>query len=668
MSPQASKYCFGPYELHTRARELYKHGTKLKLRPQLYQVLQVLVKRAGDVVTREELHQMLWSAETFVDFEQGLNTSIKELRGVLSDSAREPRYIETLPKLGYRFIVPAVTEIPMAASEAVAEPQTLFAIEGSGQVYEIREAIAEPPTIVPESVVEGGASARKKSRLPTRWLILIGASVLLLAGLGGYRQWARSWARTQPSRPRVLLAVLPFENLTGDTGQDYFSDGLTEEMITQLGRIDPQHLGVIARTSVLRYKQGHMSVGQVGDDLGVQYVLEGSVRRNSDRVRIAAQFIQVHDQTHLWAREYDRELKDLLVVQGEIAEQIADEIQLTLGTGRTWAATVRPSALTPQSYEAYDLYLKGRYLWNQRTPGGFQQAVACFMQAIARDPNNARAYAGLADAYALMSSYYLAPPNEVMPKARAAALKALQIDDGLAEAHTSLALILETYDWDWRDAEKEYLRAIQLDSNYATAHHWYAEFLAFQGRFDEAFAESERARQSDPLSRIIAADHAAIFYFSRQYDRALQEARGILDMDPNQGRAQSIMFASLIERGQLHEALSKTQDTPKIGTSPWIERWDRAALASLYGRLGQRQRALQVAAKLETRDQPRFDTPAILAPAYAGLDNDRALFWLEKAYLEHSAILSTLKVDPAFDPLRGDPRFQGLLRRVGLAQ
>jgi len=351
-------------------------------------------------------------------------------------------------------------------------------------------------------------------------------------------------------------------------GQDYFSDGLTEEMISRLGNLDPQRLGVIARTSVMQYKRSQTRPDQMARELGVQYLLEGSVRRDSERVRITAQLVQVSDQTQLWARQFDRELTSLLTLQGEIAQAVASEIKLTLADTR-WTGAAASDALSSAEYEAYDLYLKGRYFWNKRTAQGFQQAIEHFGQAAAKDPTYARAYAGLADSYALMSSYGFAPAAELIPKARSAALRALELDERLAEAHTSLALISVNYDWDWETAEKEYRRAIQWDPNYATAHHWYAEFLGLQGRFEEAFAESERARQLDPLSLIIAVDHAVVLYFARQYDRAIAQFRAVIAAEPNFPRAHMI--------------------------------------------------------------------------------------------------LTTLKVDPAYDKLRDDPRFQELLRRVGLA-
>jgi len=643
MPRQETIYRFGPYELRIWPRELHKAGTKLRLRPQPFQVLRVLAERAGDVVTRVELRELLWSAETFVDFEHGLNTSIKELRGVLSDSASKPRYIETLPKLGYRLIVPVEVGEPAPVNHANAQSQTA-AVENL-----VGKEIAHDRML--------------QALILRRWAVLLGISIVLIAALGAYFQWSRSRTGPQPSGGRSMLAVLPFENLTGDSGQDYFSDGLTEEMIAQLGRLDPLHLGVIGRTSVMHYKDTHEPLEQIGRELGVQYVLEGSVRRDANKVRVSAQLIQVKDQSHVWARQYDRELINLLALQGEIAQEIADGIQLTLGDNNR-IDTARQAPLSPNAYEAYDLYLKGRYFWNKRTPSGFQRAVEYFQQAVAKDPDYARAYAGLADSYALMSGYSLAPQNEFMPKARAAALRAVELDNKLAEAHTSLALITENYDWDWQNAEKEYRRAIQLDPNYATAHHWYAEYLAYQGRFDEAFAESERARQLDPLSLIIATDNGAILYFSRQYDRAIEQFRAVLDMEPNFPRAHLLVFA-YVQKGMFADALADIEKWRRIDNVPGS--W--AIEAYVYGRSGQRVEARRALEKWQQLNRRRQMDPAATALAYVGMGNkDEAFAWLQRAYSERSNALTALNVDPIYDPLRSDARFQDLLRRVGLAQ
>ena len=525
-----------------------------------------------------------------------------------------------------------------------------------------QEPLAE--TSVDAEGDRGPKGAPRARRWKKSWLVLAATfGIVLIAASVGYIRWSGSRNSPRQPRGRMMLAVLPFQNLTGDAGQEYFSDGMTEEMITQLSNLDPQHLGVIARTSVMHYKNGQAPLDQIGRELGAYYALEGSVRRDADKVRITAQLVQMKDQTHVWSRTYDRDLGHLLALQGEIAREIADEIQVALG-GHISSGPVRASSSSPATHEAYDLYLRGQYFWNKRTVEGFQQAIAYFQEAIAKDPHYARAYAGLADSYALLGGYSMAPQLHFMQKARAAALRALQLDEKLPEAHTALALIVQNYDWDWQTAEKHYRRAIELNPNNVTAHHWYAEHLAFRGRFDEAFAESERARQLDPLSLIIAADNGAILYYSRQYDRAIEKWNAVLAMDPAFSRAHLVRNA-YVEKGRFADAMADVEDYHPVDDTPW--RWSE--LAYIYGRSGHRVQALGALRKLEqiNRRQP-MDSAAILW-AHIGMgDKDQAFVWLEKAYTEHSNTLMTLKVEPGYDSLRSDPRFADLLHRVGLDQ
>lgn len=627
---------FGNFELDQRTCELRKHGLKIKLQQKPFQVLNILLERRGEVVSREELQHSLWPDGVFVDFDHSLNTAIKKLRDALGDTAATPRYIATIERHGYRFAAD-VQEIAIGGNTDQSAP--VASISGTA-----------PETPQPS-----------KPRFTKKWIWLSTATLLLLIAVGSLIGW-KSLGHRETAASRIMLAVLPFENLTGDSAQEYFSDGLTEELITQLGQVDPKTLGVIARTSVMRYKRGS-DLGRVARELGVDYVLEGSVRRDPEKVRIAAQLIQAKDQTHVWAREYDRDLTSLLSLQSEIAQEVADEIELTLGKSHGRPTPERKLFGSPASYEAYDRYLKGRYFWNKRSPY-FRQAADYFQQAIDKDPNYARAYAGLADTYALMSTWGQVPANEFMPKARAAALKALQIDENLAEAHTSLALIAERYDYDWQTAEKEYRRAIQLDPAYATAHQWYAECLAYQGRFDEALAESERARQLDPLSLIIATDHGAILYFSRQYDRAIDQLHAVLEMEPTFYRAYIVINAE-VHSGRFTDALAD------------LERWRRNGLdaeslwmtqAFIYGRWGKASEARSALEKLQGSGQLQRGAIFPWLPAYLGTgQNDTVIDLLQKAYSEHGNVVE-LKVEPNFDPLRSDPRFQDLMRRVGLAQ
>jgi TolB-like protein/DNA-binding winged helix-turn-helix (wHTH) protein/Tfp pilus assembly protein PilF len=640
---------FGPFESRPRTRELLKNGSRLKIRPQPLQILNLLLERAGDVVTREELRQELWTSDTFVDFERGLNSSVMELRSVLGDSAAKGRYIETVIKTGYRFIAPV---------EVVESPTATVTASADSAVAAVPETEAPEITVDPQPHI-AAPNSNPHQQMWRRGIAL--ATLIVLAAVLAYFQFWRPRERHKIAAGKITLAVLPFENLTGDPSQDYLSDGLTEEMIAQLGRLDPDRMSVIARASVMHYKNTPVQLPQIEHDLGVQYVLEGSVRRDADRVRINAQLIQLKDQVPLWSRQYDRQLSNLLTLQGEIAYEVGDEIQTILGDGSR-VAKQRPTLAAPTtSYEAYDLYLKGRYFWNKRNPQGFRQAAEYFQLAIDKDPNYARAYAGLADTFALMSSYGYAPPAEFVPKARAAALKALQIDDSLAEAHASLAVIAQNYDWDWPTAEREYRRAIQLDPGYATAHQWYAECLGFQGRFDEAFAESERARKLDPLSLIISADYGALLYYSRQYDRSIAEFRRVLEMEPNFPRAYIVIFP-LVEKGLFPEALADAQKWKQVVDSPW----PAAVEVYVYARSGQIAEAQRSLQKLQHATQREFQDPAAMLMAHVALDNKTETFqWLQKCYDARSP-LTTLKVDPMYDPLRSDPRFQKFLQDVHL--
>jgi TolB-like protein/DNA-binding winged helix-turn-helix (wHTH) protein/Tfp pilus assembly protein PilF len=630
-------YEFGPWQVDQQKLQLWRHGSAVPLPPKAAEILLVLLARSGETVSKEQLMRSVWP-DSYVE-ESNLTQNIFLLRKALGETAQDSSYIITIPGKGYRFVAEVrqvnngvATSGAMTTGKLPAHPEQL--------------AVAAP----------GRPAAGR-----LRWLWLLAPGLVLIA-LAAAMVWRRQHLpRPQAAPERVMLAVLPFENLTGDAAQEYFSDGMTEEMIAQLGNLDPQHLGVIARTSVMHYKNGKTPLDQIGRELGVQYVLEGSVRRDADKVRITAQLIQMKDQSHLWARRYDRELRSTLALQSEIAQEIAGEIQHALGANK-FALAAEPPPRSFTSYEAYDLYLKGRYFWNKRTGDGFEQAIHYFQQAIAKDPNYAQAYAGLADSYILLAAYGGAPPAEPLQKARAAATQALHLDEGLAEAHTSLALITENYDWDWPAAEKEYRRAIELNPNYATAYQWYAEYLTWLGRFDEASRASERARELDPLSLIIAADNGMIFYYSRQYDRAETKLNAVLEMDPNFTRAHKVREV-YVEKGQFAEALADIEKCRTLFGMPVY--W--SSLAYTLGRSGHAAEARHALDELERLNRRQPVNPAAMAWAYAGVsDKDHTLLWLNKAYAQRSNAMTALKVDPGYDFLRGDPRFQDLMNRVGL--
>src|ERR1700678_2119213 len=521
-------YRFGEFSLDPQARVLKRGAEVVPLTRKAFDALFLLIQNAGRTVTKDELLEAVWPG-TYVE-ESNLTQTIFMVRKAL-DETTDRRYILTVQGQGYQFLAP-VTEVAGDGTE--------------------KEAIVVPAITSDEQEIRSHSGLRSFSGRKSAAMALAAVGFVLIAGFSIWL-WRSRKELADPPR-RIMLAVLPFQNLTGDAAQEYVSDGLTEEMLTQLGNLNPQRLGVIARTSVMHYKDAHAPLDQIGRELNVQYVLEGSVRREAERVRITAQLIQVKDQTHVWARQYDRELKDLLPLEGEVAHEIAQEIQLTFDDRKEAERQLVP----PQSFEGYDLYLKGLYFFNKRTPADLQQAIQYFQQAAAKDPSYAPAYAGLAKGYAILSAYGGQPESEFMPKARAAAIKALEIDASSSEAHTAFALIVQNNDWDWQTSEKEFRRAIEFNPNDATAHHWYAEHLMWRGRFDEALEQSERAHQLDPLSLIIAADNGAILYFSRNYDAAIEKWRSVQDMDPGFIRAHLIMGA-YVEKGMFVEALADNE-------------------------------------------------------------------------------------------------------------
>jgi TolB-like protein/Tfp pilus assembly protein PilF len=567
---------FGSFEADFRSGELRKSGIKLKIPGQPLQVLEVLLEHPGEMVSREELRLRLWRDDTTVDFENSLNTAVNKLREALGDTAASPRYVETLPRRGYRFLA----------------------------------RLDEP---------------------------------------------ARA-AQRAPGAVKPMLVVLPFENLSGDPEQEYFADGMTEEMISQLGRLHASRLGVIARTSAIQYKGTRKSVREIAGELGVGFLLEGTVRRAGERVRITAQLIQASDQAHLWAESYDRTLDDILSIQTDVANRI----------GRSLATELLPAAAgrsaTPKP-EAYEAYLKGRFHWNKRTEAGLQKALGYFQECIEKDPAYALPYVGLAEIYGALGLYSVVgwnaflPPGEACDKAKAAAAKALEIDSSLAEAHTSLAFAKFLYDWDWKGAEEQFQIALKLNSNHVEGRCWYALFLAAMARFDEALDEMGRARELDPLSLTANAYLGWILYFARRYDEAMVQLRGTVEMDPHFPLARFFLGLVCIRKTTYREAIDQFGKAFESLGDPGVFEALRAAYAqALRG-------------EIASRVDARLLSPYLMVILYLSFGSKEAAFeQLERAYQERSCWLVNLKVEPALDSLRSDPRFESLLRRVGLPE
>jgi len=565
---------FAAFAVDLQAGELRKHGVKIRLQEQPFQMLSVLLERPGEVVTREELRERLWSGNTFVDFEHSLATAVKKLRRALGDSAAHSQFIETLPRRGYRFV---------ATLEA------------------------------------------------------------------------------EPRAAKPILAVLPFANLTGNAGQEYFSDGMTEEMIARLGRLYPQRLGVIARASAIRYKNTDKDIDQIGRELGADYVLEGSVRRAGKRVRITAELIQVKDRTHLWADSFEGDRANLVAVHSEIARHVARSLQIELRPAKH--AAMAGASTTNQ--EAHGAFLKGRYCLNKGTAEGVKNAIEHFEEATSRDSRYAVAYAGLAVALDLADQFRVFPGKEAFPRAKAAALKALELNYSLPEAHNALAFAKHSFDWDWAGAEPIYQRAIELNPNFATARHWHGFYLGMLGRVDEALTEMRRAQELNPLSLIIRTHLGLMLYRGRRYDEAIEQLRQTLEMEADFAAAHYFLAWAYEQKGMYEETITHLQKA--LAVSPGSP--DRVGALghahAVFKRRGLAQKALKELHELSKR---RFVSAYDFAIIYIGLgEADQAFKWLERACEERSfSMLMSLKTEPMLDALRSDPRFQDLVRRVGL--
>lgn len=468
----------------------------------------------------------------------------------------------------------------------------------------------------------------------------------------------QSGIRTSQSLDRYRIAVLPFINISDDPENDYFADGVTEEMISTLSKITG--LRVIARTSIMKYKGAPKSITEIGRELKVHVILEGSVRKVGNKVRVTAQLVDVQSQVHLWSQDYNRELKDVFAIQSDIAQKVAEELQMQLVTEEKLDIERKAT----ENVEAYSLYLKGRYYLNKRTVEGLKKGIEHFKQAIERDPGYALAYAGLADAYNLLESYGALPPKEAYPKAKAAAEKALDLDDALAEPYTSLAFVKQRFDWDWSGAEDAFKYALALNTNYATAHHWYALYLIQRGRTEESLTEIKRAQELDPLSLIINTDVGRVFYYARWYDQAIEQHQKTLEIDSNFVRAYLDLGQVYRQKALYEEAIAAFQKALKpAGNSTVL----LALLGHAYGVSGRNDKAQKVLDELKQRSDQGYIPPGYFAWVYLGLgEKDQALDWLEKAYEERASWLVFLKVDPLFDSLREDPRFITLLKKVGL--
>ncbi len=615
---------FDGYELDVRAGELRKHGVRLRLRGQPLQVLEILLERPGEVVTREELQTRIWTGNAFGDFDHNLHNAVARIREVLADSPENPRYIETLPRRGYRYVGPIQDfQKPQLATETVdqtAQPVSLIA----------------PPK-------------RKRS-------LVLFLCALLALGLAAISMWLHAKAGVAPIRS---IAVLPLKNLSGDPSEEFFVDGMTDQLITDLAKIGS--LRVISGTSVMQYKGAKKGLPDIARELNVDAIVEGSAIRSGQRVRITAQLIQARTDQHLWAETYDRDLGDILNLQSEVSDAIAQQVRAQL-TPTQQAQLHRGHVVNPA---AYDDYLRGRlYFVNEFTkPEALNRAQRYFKESIQKDPDFALAYAGLADTYVYLAFAGALPRDQAERPAREALAKALKLDDSIGEAYDTLGALSWRFDWDWKAADREFDRAIALAPSYSCAREDRAIFLAMTGRRDEALAELAKIQQLD-YSFSSAMTESVTYYALRDYPNLIEASKRALLLDPKDGSQHYTLGVGYEGTGRLQEAISEYQQAIAMsGDSESV-----VALAHAFRATGKKADAEKILRDLERKATKIPASPYRMATIYAGLGkNEKAFEFLEKAYSEKSLDLpGFLKSDQLLDSLRPDPRFQDLLRRVGL--
>ena len=654
-------YEFGDFRLETAEQLLLRRGEPIPLTPKAFDTLLVLVQSSGHLVEKDELMKRVW-ADAFVE-EANLARNVWALRKTLEDDIGEHRYIETVPKRGYRFIAPV---------REVASPDTGVLIQRRvrARIVSEEEETSEEPQVRTKvtmplgSVVETGPTTalslatprNRKRRNVALWLLALAILIVAVAIPTVVIRNARSGTT---SKTIDSVAILPFNNLSNDPELDYLSEGLTENLINRLSHLS--RLKIIAHNSVFRYKGKQIDPQKVGGELGVQAVLIGRLETRGGELSISGELVDARDGTHLWGDHYERKLSDLQSLQGELAQDMAAALRLQF-SGEEKTRLAQPHTVNA---EAYQLYLKGRYFWNKRTTEGIKKGLECFDQAIRLDPEYAAAYVGLADCYGVLSQSGDFSPNDVMPKAKAATLNALRIDETLAEAHASLAMIDELYDWNWKSAETEFKRAIELNPNYATAHHWYAMYLSALGRHDEALAEISRAEALDPVSLITNTNEGWILFCARQYDQAIQKLQATIEMDPNFANGHYKLALVYEIKGMYKEAVEEHLKSKALsGDNPENVEKLRAAYAT-SGAKGYYREELR---QLKDTSARGYVLPKYFVLTELQLGNTEETFkWLEEAYKDRTEPLVYLRVDPRFDSLRSDPRFQELLRRVNLA-
>ena len=626
---------FGPYTLDLRSGEFRKFGVRVKMGEQPFQILAMLLERPGEMVSREELRTRLWPSDTFVDFDHGLNSAVQRLRDCLSDTAEKPQWVETVPRRGYRF----VGKVEWANGSANAGA----ALAGT---------VAGPAGVVPTE------PRRAYRGMPARWLALLAVAALAAAALFMWKIVRER--RLAVSRPPQIqsLAVLPLVNLSNDTGQDFFADGMTEELTTDLGHISA--LRVISRTSAMRYKNTEKPLSEIARELNVDAVVEGTVARSGSHLRVTANLVQASPEEHLWAESYDSEVGDVLVLQQQIAKSVAREIQVEL----TEKEKNLLAAARPVNPEAHDLYLKGLYTMRPtESAESSEKAINYFKQAIEKDPSYAEAYSALSIVYTIWIPGMSRSPTDLMPKAKESALKALTLDNTLADAHAALGRIALSYDWDWPAAEREYQQTMALNPSHVWAHEWHSRGLAAEGRTQEAVAETERVLALSPTP--LDWDPAIwAFMLAHRYDLARERAQKLLEVAPNWVWGHFEMAQVYEQEGQFEKAAHESLKADQLfGMDPTKIAQLKEALAK-SGAKGYWRRTLE---NYRETARSNYVPPVLVAKScvFVG-DKECAFEWLERGFEERDDLMIYLKVEPVFDSLHSDPRFRDLVRRVGI--
>jgi TolB-like protein/DNA-binding winged helix-turn-helix (wHTH) protein/tetratricopeptide (TPR) repeat protein len=652
MGDRVEGYRFGQFEVDSRTGELRKHGVRLRLRGRPVDILLTLLERPGELITRDELRARLWPADTFVDFDHGLHSAVNRLRESLGDAADNPRFIETLPRKGYRFIAPVTPMKPPAAPAAI-EPAPAPLAPALAPIAPLDQPSAAMPTVARPMPPDSGRPAVK--RLPVS---VVGVLILTAVASAALALYSFVW---KPSRSRgpLTIVVLPFDNLSGDPTQEYFSDGFTEEMIAELGMIDPEQLAVIGRTTSMLYKGAQKSIGAIGQELGAEYLLSGSVRRSDARLRITAQLVNTKTMANRWSNSFDRDVGDVLAVQREVASEIARSLALALAPG-----TARATAATTPAPAAYELYMRGRSFREQATADGARTAIEFYERAVTLDPNYAAAHAAIADAYRLLGApgWEVDRPATLRTKAKASAERALALDPQSPQARAVLAMIKFNFDWDLAGAEAEIKEALRLNPSFAQAYQYYSSILTCLNRVDDAIAAARRSVDLDPMAPTATTSLGVRYYYGRRLPQAREQFLKTLEITP--GFAVAHWGLAQVDRleGRLPSQIEQLRIAVQLsGNSSYM----RAHLAYGYAVANDRVRAESLARELEAEGPSRYVAPYHLALIAAGLgDADTVIRWLERAYDDRSGWLVFLPVEPEFDWMRTKPEFERLLARV----